>query len=51
MTNASANEIETTRLTQATYDRLVAELEDLTTRGRVEIAQAIEIGPGAGRPE
>ena len=45
MTNASANDIETTKLTQATYDRLVAELEDLTTRGRVEIAQAIE--PGA----
>jgi transcription elongation factor GreA len=29
-------------LTQETHDRLVAELEDLTTRGRIEIAQAIE---------
>ena len=42
MTNASANDTETTKLTQVTYDRLVAELEDLTTRGRVEIAQNIE---------
>ena len=32
MTNASAHQTETTTLTQATYDRLVAELEDLTTR-------------------
>ena len=51
MTNASANQTETTKLTQATYDRLVAELEDLTTRGRVEIAQAHRGGPGARRPE
>jgi len=29
-------------LTQETHDRLVAELEDLTTRGRIEIANAIE---------
>ena len=29
-------------LTQETHDRLVAELDDLTTRGRIEIAQAIE---------
>ena len=48
MTNASANDIETTKLTQATYDRLVAELEDLTTRGRVEIAQAIETARALG---
>ena len=48
MTNASANETETTKLTQATYDRLVAELEDLTTRGRVEIAQAIETARALG---
>ena len=48
VTNASANEIETTKLTQATYDRLVAELEDLTTRGRVEIAQAIETARALG---
>jgi transcription elongation factor GreA len=31
-----------THLTRETYDRLQAELEDLTTRGRVEVAQAIE---------
>ena len=48
MTNASANQIEPTRLTQATYDRLIAELEDLTTRGRVEIAQAIEAARALG---
>ena len=48
MTNASANDIQTTRLTQATYDRLTAELEDLTTRGRVEIAQAIETARALG---
>ena len=48
MTNASANDIQTTKLTQATYDRLVAELEDLTTRGRVEIAQAIETARALG---
>ena len=48
VTNASANDTETTKLTQATYDRLVAELEDLTTRGRVEIAQAIEAARALG---
>jgi transcription elongation factor GreA len=31
-----------TKLTRATYDRLKAELEQLTTEGRVEIARAIE---------
>lgn len=31
-----------THLSQDAYDRLQAELEDLTTRGRVDIAQAIE---------
>ncbi|MGC9962375.1 MAG: transcription elongation factor GreA [Acidimicrobiales bacterium] len=31
-----------TQLTAATHARLVAELEDLTTRGRVEIARQIE---------
>ena len=35
-------------LTQATYDRLQAELEDLTTRGRVEIARAIEAARALG---
>jgi transcription elongation factor GreA len=48
VTNASANQTQTTKLTQATYDRLVAELEDLTTRGRVEIAQAIESARALG---
>ncbi len=48
MTNASANQTETTKLTQATRDRLVAELEDLTTRGRVEIAQQIEAARALG---
>jgi transcription elongation factor GreA len=31
-----------THLSQAAYDRLKAELDDLTTRGRVEIARMIE---------
>jgi transcription elongation factor GreA len=48
VTNAPANQTETAKLTQATYDRLVAELEDLTTRGRVEIAQAIEAARALG---
>ena len=37
-----------THLTRATYDRLQAELEDLTTRGRVEIARAIEAARALG---
>ena len=37
-----------THLTQATFDRLRAELEDLTTRGRVEIARAIEAARALG---
>lgn len=36
------------QLTPATYDRLQAELEDLTTRGRVEIAAAIESARALG---
>ena len=35
-------------LTQETHDRLVAELEDLTTRGRIEIATAIEAARALG---
>lgn len=31
-----------TRLSRAAYDRLAAELEDLTSRGRVDIARIIE---------
>ena len=37
-----------THLTRATYERLQAELEDLTTRGRVEIARAIEAARALG---
>jgi transcription elongation factor GreA len=38
----------TTQLTPPTYERLQAELEDLTTRGRVEIARAIEAARALG---
>jgi transcription elongation factor GreA len=48
VTNAPANETEPTKLTQATHERLVAEFEDLTTRGRVEIAQQIEAARALG---
>ena len=37
-----------TKLTQETHDRLAAELEDLTTRGRIDIAQAIEAARALG---
>lgn len=37
-----------TQLTRDTYDRLQAEVEDLTTRGRVEIANAIEAARALG---
>jgi transcription elongation factor GreA len=37
-----------TTLTQETHDRLVAELDDLTTRGRIEIASAIEAARALG---
>ena len=36
------------QLTPATYERLKAEHEDLTTRGRVEIARAIEAARALG---
>ncbi len=39
---------DSTHLTRATYERLQAELEDLTTRGRVEIARAIEAARALG---
>jgi transcription elongation factor GreA len=48
VTDVSANQAEPARLTRQTYDRLQAELEDLTTRGRVEIAQAIETARALG---
>jgi transcription elongation factor GreA len=38
----------TTQLTSTTYERLQAELEDLTTRGRVEIARDIEAARALG---
>ena len=37
-----------TQLTRDTYERLQAELEDLTTRGRVEIAALIETARALG---
>lgn len=37
-----------TRLTQETFERLQAELEDLRTRGRIEIAKAIEAARALG---
>jgi len=39
---------EETHLTRATFERLQAELEDLTTRGRVEVARAIESARALG---
>ncbi|MGH9090943.1 MAG: transcription elongation factor GreA [Acidimicrobiales bacterium] len=48
MTDASASRAGPARLTRETHDRLQAELEDLTTRGRVEIAQAIEAARALG---
>ena len=48
MTNVSANQTQPTKLTKSTHERLKAELEDLTTRGRVEIAQAIEAARAMG---
>jgi transcription elongation factor GreA len=40
--------VRSTQLTRETYDRLVAELEDLTTRGRAEIATTIEAARSLG---
>ncbi len=37
-----------TQLTRDTYDRLAAELDDLKTRGRVDIARAIEAARALG---
>jgi transcription elongation factor GreA len=42
------SEASATQLTRDTYDRLQTELEDLTTRGRVEIAAAIEAARALG---
>lgn len=39
---------ESIHLTRATYERLQGELEDLTTRGRVDIARAIEAARALG---
>jgi len=48
VTDVSRSGVQPTRLTRETYERLQAELEDLTTRGRVEIAQAIETARALG---
>ena len=48
MPGSNNGSTEPTRLTQETFDRLQAELVDLTTRGRVEIAQAIETARALG---
>jgi transcription elongation factor GreA len=40
--------MEETKLTKETHDRLQAELEDLTTRGRVDIARQIEAARALG---
>jgi transcription elongation factor GreA len=48
VTNASSNDTEATKLTLGTFERLTAELEDLTTRGRVEIAEQIEAARALG---
>ncbi len=45
---ASLRGVTETHLTEPTRDRLVAELADLTTRGRVEIARAIEAARALG---
>ncbi len=42
------SETSSSHLTRDTYERLQAELEDLTTRGRVEIASAIESARALG---
>src|ERR1039457_6578018 len=47
-TNNRSDQAPGTQLTQETYDRLVAELEDLTTRGRNEIATTIEAARALG---
>src|SRR6202451_3601556 len=44
----TAEQTQGTKLTQETYDRLTAELEDLTTRGRNEIASTIEAARALG---
>ncbi len=42
------SDVPDTQLTRDTYERLQAELEDLTTRGRVEIAALIEAARALG---
>ena|SRR5271155_1371554 len=48
MTDVSSNQREPTRLTSHTHLRLQEELEELTTRGRVDIARAIESARALG---
>ena len=45
---SSVSDAPDTQLTRDTYERLQAELEDLTTRGRVEIAALIETARALG---
>lgn len=44
----SLDRVSETHLTPKTYERLQAELDDLTSRGRVEIARAIEAARALG---
>jgi len=44
----SLRRVSETHLTPKTYERLQAELDDLTSRGRVEIARAIEAARALG---
>jgi transcription elongation factor GreA len=46
--NAASNDAPVTFLTQEAYDRLAAELEQLSTTGREEIAKRIEIAREEG---
>src|SRR5580698_9178107 len=47
-TRATLNPMSETQLTAETHARLVAELEDLTTRGRIDIARQIEAARALG---
>ena len=40
--------MDTHQLSQAAFDRLTAELEDLSTRGRIQVAQKIELARELG---
>ena len=40
--------VDAQQFSQEAYDRLVAELEDLTTRGRIDLARKIEVARELG---